>query len=131
MAYECNPHVPKGPTEYETTTYRSGVPLYKVRTTVVSAHPDCGARHKVGDTWEISGVYEGATKGFICPAALASLWGFIYAMRFGAEFPWGEGPDSCVLVCSDPNTPVLFKIERLKEQPVYLAGKKESGKTES
>jgi uncharacterized repeat protein (TIGR04076 family) len=45
---------------------------------------------------------------------MVSLWGFIYAMRFGATFPWSEDPDSCVAVCPDSDTPVLFKIERIK-----------------
>jgi len=125
MVYECSPHVPRTPTEYEANNYRPGVPIYPVRTTVISAHKDCGARHKIGDTWEISGIYEGATRGFICPTALGSLWCFIYAMRFGAEFPWGEDPDSVKAICPDQNTPVLFKIERLKGQPIYLASKKE------
>jgi hypothetical protein len=91
MTYECSPHVPRTPTEYEANNYRPGVPIYPVRTTIINAHKDCGARHKIGDTWEISGIYEGATRGFICP---------------------------------DQNTPVLFKIERLEGQPIYLASKK-------
>jgi uncharacterized repeat protein (TIGR04076 family) len=126
MVHECSPYIPRTPTEYEATNYRPGVPIYPVQTTVISAHKDCGAKHKIGDTWEIYGIYEGATRGFICPVALGALWCFIYAMRFGAELPWGEDSDSCTAVCPDQNTPVIFKIKRLKGQPIYLAGNKKS-----
>jgi uncharacterized repeat protein (TIGR04076 family) len=93
------------------------VPFYKVRVTVAKAHPECGAKHKVGDTYEIWNVRRDTQKGWICPTAWASLFPFIYAMRYGAVFPWGEGPDinGFELCCPDIHTPVHFKIERVAE----------------
>ena len=91
--------------------------MYKVRVTVVKAHSGCGAKHKVGDVYEEWMVTEGSQKGFICPSAYMALSPWIYALRYGAVFPWGEGPgNSMVLCCPDIETPVHFKIERVTEE---------------
>jgi uncharacterized repeat protein (TIGR04076 family) len=95
---------------------RPKVPMYTVRVTVIKAHPECGAGHQVGDTWEISHVRKGGQKGFLCPSAFHSMYNLIFAMRYGAEFPWQKDGDSWVAQCGDPNTPMLFKIERLRDQ---------------
>jgi len=92
------------------------IPMYTIRVTVVEAHPDCGAGHKVGDTWEISHVRRGGQKGFICPTAFSSLYRVIFAMRYGAKFPWAPESDTWVSCCNDPITPVHFKMERLRDQ---------------
>jgi uncharacterized repeat protein (TIGR04076 family) len=91
---------------------RKDVPVYKVRLTVVKAHSGCGAEHKVGDTWEISHDERRGQKGFICPSAFQSLYHVIFAMRYGAEFPWSEDGNSVIYCCPDLHTPVFFKIER-------------------
>ncbi|MBW1667519.1 MAG: TIGR04076 family protein [Deltaproteobacteria bacterium] len=96
--------------------HRPKVPMYRVRVTVIKAHPDCGAQHKVGDTWEISHVKEGGQKGFLCPSALHDMYHIIFAMRYGAQFPWAEDPDTWIAQCGDPNTPMLFKIERMIDE---------------
>jgi uncharacterized repeat protein (TIGR04076 family) len=93
--------------------HRPKVPMYKVRVTVVEAHPDCGAGHKAGDIWEISHVRRGGQIGFICPSAFHDMYHIIFAMRYGAEFPWADDRDSWIACCGDPNTPVRFKIERV------------------
>jgi len=38
----------------------------------------------------------------------------VYAMRYGAEFPWAENKDAIYNACPDPENPVVFKI-RIKE----------------
>jgi len=110
--------------------HRPEVPMYTVRVTVVEAHPDCGAGHKVGDTWEISHVRRGGQKGFLCPTAFNALYNKIFAMRYGAEFPWASDRDSWVACCCDPDTPVLFKIERLRDQ-VWTANQDIQNKSNS
>jgi uncharacterized repeat protein (TIGR04076 family) len=99
---------------------RPDVPMWMVRVTVVDAHPDCGAHHKVGDTWEQSDVKKETIKGFICPTAFAALYPIIFAMRYGAEFPWSADSDKYEAVCPDPDTPVKFRIERIKGK-VWMA----------
>ena len=95
--------------------WRPNVPSYKVRVTVVKAHPECGAKHKVGDTFEMIGVRKEHVKGFMCPTAFATFYPMIYALRYGGEFPWAKDPDSWVGCCPDIDTPVLFEIRRLRD----------------
>jgi len=38
----------------------------------------------------------------------------VYAMRYGAGFPWAENKDAIYNACPDPENPVVFKI-RIKE----------------
>jgi uncharacterized repeat protein (TIGR04076 family) len=96
---------------------RPSVPMYTVRVTVVKSHPKCKARHKIGDTWEISHVKRGGQKGFICPSALHSLYFLIHALRYGAEFPMWKDRDSKVDCCAcDSNVSVGFKLERLRDR---------------
>lgn len=101
---------------------RPGVPTYKVRVTVVDAHPLCGAEHKVGDTFEQFGVKRDGVTGYMCPTAFAALAPFIYAMRYGATFPWGDDPDACVYCCPDKDTPVHFEVRRLKDEAEFPWG---------
>lgn len=110
---------------------RNGIPIYGIRITVVKSHPDCAAQHKVGDTWEDNcGVDKGKIKGFICPSAYAALHPKVYALRYGAQFPWEKDPDSIVCCCTDLHTPVQFKIERLRDNVRWLAKETEGVNTE-
>ncbi len=88
---------------------------FKVRVTVVKAHPGCAAGHKVGDTFETRGVRREDVKGFICPTAFATLFPFIYALGYGGEFPWAKDPGSWTGCCPDIETPVHFEIRRVRE----------------
>ena len=99
---------------------RPEIPMWVVRVTVVEAHPDCGAKHKVGDTWEIADVKKETIKGFICPTAFYTLYPIIYVMRYGGEFPFAADPDSYEVVCPDFETPVKFRIERIRGK-VWMA----------
>lgn len=96
--------------------HRPKIPMYTVRVTVVEAHPNCAARHRVGDTFEISHVRRGGQKGFMCPSAFHGLYDIIYAMKYGAEFPWSKERDSYIAQCCDPINTVKFKIERLRNK---------------
>lgn len=96
--------------------WRPKVPLYKVRVTVVKAHPGCAAQHKVGDTFETFGARKEDQKGFMCPTAFATFHPMIYAMRYGGEFPWAKDRDSWIGCCPDADTPVLFEIRRVREE---------------
>ena len=106
------------PSEKERTgiIYRPEVPMYKVRVTVLQAHPDCGARHKAGDTFEQANVNKESLKGFMCPTAYVALSPIIYAMRYGGQFPWSKNPDVWVGCCQDIETPVVFEIRRLRDE---------------
>ena len=85
--------------------------VYDVRVTVVSQKGHCGAEHKVGDQWTVSG----KTPDGICLAAFNALYPNLRALRFGGTFPWGADPDTSLVACPDGENPVVFELQRLKE----------------
>ncbi len=72
----------------------------------------CAAGHRVGD--EI--VFDGQTvQGKVCIHALYSFLPKVFAMRYGAEFPWLEDKDVATHACPDAWNPVVFEIRRVRE----------------
>lgn len=84
----------------------------KVIITVVSQKGTCSAGHKVGDQI----VYEGLhLRGYLCPSAFAVLYRYIYAMRFGVEFPFGDTEKGTIrIACPDADNPVVFELKTEK-----------------
>jgi uncharacterized repeat protein (TIGR04076 family) len=78
---------------------------------VVEQKGSCVAGHKVGD--EI--VFDFDTNkidGNICLHALYSVLPKIYAMAYGAEFPWLEDKDVSTHACPDAFNPVVYQVIR-------------------
>jgi len=85
---------------------------YIIEVTVKSQKGICAFGHKVGDKI----IFDGKSiKGNICYSALMTLLPKIYAMRYGAEFPWAENKDITYNACPDPENPVVFEIRRIRE----------------
>ena len=85
---------------------------YIIEVTVKSQKGICAFGHKVGDKI----IFDGKSiKGNICYSALMTLLPKIYAMRYGAEFPWAENKDIIHNACPDPENPVVFEIRRIRE----------------
>ncbi len=86
---------------------------YDVMVTVKSVKGTCHFGCKVGDK-----VYFDGTKidGNICYSALMAMLPKVYAMRYGAEFPWAKNKDVIHNVCPDPENPVLFEIKRIRKK---------------
>ncbi len=81
--------------------------MYRVTATVMSIKGTC-TYHKVGDQV----IFDGQrVQGTVCGTALAGMMPFLYAMRFGAEFPWMVD-NAISYACPDPNNPVVFEIKR-------------------
>lgn len=91
-------------------TQKAGVP-YKIVVRVVSVKGECSFNHKAGD--EI--VFDGETvKGRVCLSALYSFLPKVFALRYGAEFPWLEDDkDVATHACPDAQNPVVFEIRRV------------------
>jgi len=90
-------------------TGKAGVP-YKVIARVISVKGECSFNHKPGD--EI--VFDGETiKGRICLSALYSFLPKVFALRYGAEFPWLEDKNLATHACPDAQNPVVFEIRRV------------------
>lgn len=82
--------------------------------TVKKIRGSCDFGHKVGDKI----YYDGKTlRGEICPSALAAIMPTIYAMAWGAEFPWDGDKDITTVACTDINNQVCFQIKRLRNRP--------------
>ena len=72
----------------------------------------CAAGHKVGD--EV--IFDGNTvQGKVCISALYSFLPKVFAMRYGARFPWLEDPDVATHACPDAKNPVVFEIRRIRD----------------
>ena len=52
----------------------------------------------------------------LCPWAFHSMFPVITALRFGGNVPWEKKKGMTELCCLDPNNPVVFRVERLKNK---------------
>ena len=85
---------------------------YKVQLRVIEQKGTCGFGHKEGDVI----VFDGRTvDGEICFSALYTVIPKVYALRYGAEFPWLEDKDIATHACPDGYNPVIFEVRRLRE----------------
>ncbi len=84
---------------------------FKIVARVLKQTGHCAAGHQVGD--EV--VFDGETvDGKICISALYSFLPKVYAMRYGAKFPWVDDPDVSTHACPDAWNPVVFEIRRVR-----------------
>ncbi len=83
-----------------------------VEVTVVSQKGKCAFRHKVGDKIVFDGK---SVKGDVCYSALMVLLPKVYAVRYGAQFPWAKDKDVICNACPDYKNPVVFEIRRIKK----------------
>ena len=85
---------------------------HKIIATVKSVQGHCDFGHRVGDRV----VFDGETvQGRVCLHALYSFLPKVFAMRYGADFPWLENKDVSTHACPDAFNPVVFEIRRVKE----------------
>ena len=79
---------------------------------VASIKGTCGAGHKVGDVVRVT---ENGVEGKICIHALYSMLPAVFAMMYGAKFPWLSNPDKKTHACPDAANPAVFEIARIWE----------------
>lgn len=85
---------------------------YTIVARVIEQKGHCVAGHQVGD--EV--VFQGQTiQGKICIHALYSFLPKVFALRYGAEFPWVEDRDVTTHACPDAWNPVVFEIQRMRD----------------
>ena len=86
---------------------------YRVEVKVISQEGTCQFGHQVDDVV----VFDGETvRGRICLSALYSFLPKVFAMRYGADFPWlKENKDISTHACPDAYNPVVFEIHRVRE----------------
>ena len=83
-----------------------------VEVIVKSQKGKCAFGHDVGDRIVFDGK---SVRGDICYSALMVLLPKVYAMRYGADFPWSENKDAIFNACPDAENPVVFEIRRIKK----------------
>jgi len=84
---------------------------YRVVGTIKSVKGTCGAGHKVGDTFELSGHSSAGLCGFF----YHDLFPYIIMLQFGGGFPpeWGN-PDVVELDCMDKWNLVTIELRRIR-----------------
>ena len=86
---------------------------FRVEVKVISQKGTCEFGHQVDDVV----VFDGETiQGRICMSALYSLMPKVFAMRYGADFPWlKENKDVSSHACPDAYNPVVFEVCRIRD----------------
>jgi uncharacterized repeat protein (TIGR04076 family) len=85
---------------------------YTIIAKVIKQEGHCAFGHQVGD--EV--IFDGETvRGKVCISALYSFMPKVFAMRYGAEFPWLDDKDVSTHACPDAWNPVVFEIRRVSE----------------
>jgi len=85
---------------------------YDVEVKVKSVKGTCNFGHRAGDKIYFNGK---TIEGDLCYSALMVLLSKVYAMRYGAEFPWAENKDVIANACPDAENPVVFEIRRKRK----------------
>lgn len=81
---------------------------------LVEARGTCVAGHKVGDTFRVPGGTPRFSCDGLCIHALYSMLPKIFAMRYGARFPWeAEGQQALSHACPDAANPHTFELRRI------------------
>ena len=86
---------------------------YTVVAKVIKTAGNCGEGHEVGDEVVFDGT---SVRGKICIHALYSFLPKVFALRYGAEFPFTQDPDVATHACPDAWSPVVFEIRRLRDR---------------
>ena len=86
---------------------------YRIIAKVISQQGTCAFGHQVGDTVTFDGE---TVQGRVCLSALYSFLPKVFAMRYGANFPWlKDARDVATHACPDAYNPVVFEIRRVRE----------------
>ncbi len=82
---------------------------------VIKQEGNCAAGHNVGDEIIIS-FENNEIKGKICLHALYSVFPKVFAMAYGAEFPWLEDADVSTHACPDAWNPLVYEVKRKRKK---------------
>lgn len=81
---------------------------YRVQATILSIKGECGAGHRVGESFDISCFDPGGLCGWLYHDIFPSLSTF----QFGGNYPWWKG-DTIELRCPDPHNQVSLRLQRV------------------
>ena len=81
---------------------------------VIKQEGTCAAGHKIGDEVIIN-FDENKIEGKVCLHALYSVLPKVFAMAYGAEFPWLEDRDVSTHACPDAWNPLVYEVRRIRK----------------
>ena len=81
---------------------------------VIKQEGTCTAGHKIGDEVIIN-FDENKIEGKVCLHALYSVLPKVFAMAYGAEFPWLEDRDVSTHACPDAWNPLVYEVRRIRK----------------
>jgi len=81
---------------------------------VIKQEGNCAAGHKVGDEITIS-FEKNEIKGKMCLHALYSVLPKVFAMAYGAKFPWLDDADVSTHACPDAHNPLTYQVTRIRK----------------
>ena len=81
---------------------------------VIKQEGTCAAGHKVGDKVIIN-FDDNKIEGKVCLHALYSVLPKVFAMAYGAEFPWLEDKDVSTHACPDAWNPLVYEVRRIRK----------------
>ncbi len=85
---------------------------YRVEVKVISQKGTCHFDHQVDNLIVFNGE---AIQGRICLSALYSFMPKVFALRYGADFPWlKDNKEVSTHACTDAYNPVVFEIRRIR-----------------
>ena len=88
--------------------------VYDIVLKVIKQEGQCSAGHNVGDEIIIS-FEKNEIKGKICLHALYSVFPKVFAMAYGAEFPWLDDADVSTHACPDAWNPLVYEVRRKRK----------------
>jgi uncharacterized repeat protein (TIGR04076 family) len=85
--------------------------MYKLIGTIKDTKGFCTAKHKKGDTFELSGHSADRLCGFFYHDIFPS----ILTLQFGGTFPWSTDLDVIEVECPDRMNTVKMEIKRIRD----------------
>ena len=86
---------------------------FDIKLKVIKQEGTCVAGHEIGDEVLIA-FTKNKIEGKICLHALYSILPKVFAMAYGAEFPWLKDPDVSTHACPDAWNPLVYEVSRIK-----------------
>ena len=88
---------------------------FPIVATVKKVTGTCHLEHKVGDKIYFNQM---EIKGKMCNGVMATIYPTLYALQWGAEFPWDKDRDITEVPCVDRGK-VVFELKRDRKHPWY------------
>lgn len=86
----------------------------RIKISIVDRLGPCGCHrgHHIGESFDFD-----TERGKICPMAMHVAFPYIDILRYGGTIP-GQAEGTATFCCSDVETIMVFKIERIEGNPI-------------